>query len=96
MRASLSPSMKFHTALYLQHVKFDRGLLGRRRKRNNEHGIRPFVRLHTRWRFRKPPYRLVFVALGCPKQERWMQTHRVGIRAVMVGLGAAFPVYAGL
>ena len=38
----------------------------------------------------------VFVALGCPKQERWMHTHRGRVRAVMVGLGAAFAVYAGL
>jgi len=38
----------------------------------------------------------VFVSLGCPKQERWMDAHRGSVRAVMVGLGAAFPVYAGL
>lgn len=37
----------------------------------------------------------VFVALGCPKQERWMDAHRGQIQAVMVGLGGAFPVYAG-
>lgn len=39
---------------------------------------------------------LVFVALGCPKQERWMDAHRYRVQAVMVGLGGAFPVYAGL
>ena len=39
--------------------------------------------------------RLVLVALGCPKQERWMHAHRESIPAVMVGVGAAFPVYAG-
>jgi len=39
---------------------------------------------------------LVFVSLGCPKQERWMRRNRGRIAAVMVGLGAAFPVYAGL
>lgn len=38
---------------------------------------------------------LVFVALGCPKQERWMEAHRNRVQAVMVGLGGAFPVYAG-
>ncbi len=38
----------------------------------------------------------VFVSLGCPKQERWMHAHRGRVRAVMVGLGAAFAVYAGL
>lgn len=37
----------------------------------------------------------VMVSLGCPKQERWMHARRGEIRAVMLGLGAAFPVYAG-
>lgn len=39
---------------------------------------------------------LVFVCLGCPKQENWMAQHKDRIQAVMVGLGGAFPVYAGL
>jgi N-acetylglucosaminyldiphosphoundecaprenol N-acetyl-beta-D-mannosaminyltransferase len=39
---------------------------------------------------------LVFVSLGCPKQEYWMDRHRDRIQAVMLGLGGAFPVYAGL
>jgi len=39
---------------------------------------------------------LVFVSLGCPKQERWMDQHKGKIQAVMIGLGGAFPVYAGL
>jgi N-acetylglucosaminyldiphosphoundecaprenol N-acetyl-beta-D-mannosaminyltransferase len=39
---------------------------------------------------------VVFVALGCPKQEYWMAEHRGKIQAVMVGLGGAFPVYAGI
>lgn len=39
---------------------------------------------------------LVFVSLGCPKQERWMTEHKGKINAVMVGLGGAFPVYAGI
>lgn len=38
---------------------------------------------------------LVFVSLGCPKQEFWMAQHRGQVRAVMVGIGGAFPVYAG-
>ncbi|MGB7251547.1 MAG: WecB/TagA/CpsF family glycosyltransferase [Phormidesmis sp.] len=38
---------------------------------------------------------LVFVSLGCPKQERWMSVHRGKVNAVMVGLGGAFSVYAG-
>lgn len=39
---------------------------------------------------------LVLVALGCPKQERWMAANKGRISAVMVGIGGAFPVYAGL
>ena len=39
---------------------------------------------------------LVFVSLGCPKQELWMHTHRNRVGAVMVGLGGAFSVYAGV
>ena len=38
----------------------------------------------------------VFVSLGCPKQERWMHAHRDKIRTVMVGMGAAVAVYAGV
>jgi len=39
--------------------------------------------------------RIVFVGLGCPKQERWMSEHRPSLRAVMVGVGAAFDFLAG-
>lgn len=39
---------------------------------------------------------LVFVSLGCPKQETWMAKHKGQVRAVMIGLGGAFPVYAGI
>lgn len=39
---------------------------------------------------------LVFVSLGCPKQEKWMSKHKEKVSAVMVGLGGAFPVYAGI
>jgi N-acetylglucosaminyldiphosphoundecaprenol N-acetyl-beta-D-mannosaminyltransferase len=38
---------------------------------------------------------IVLVALGCPKQEYWMQQHKDKIQAVTIGLGGAFPVYAG-
>lgn len=38
---------------------------------------------------------LVFVGLGCPKQERWMAEHRGRVNAVMLGVGAAFDFYAG-
>lgn len=39
--------------------------------------------------------RVVFVALGCPRQEAWMLSHRHSIRAVMLGAGAAFDFLAG-
>lgn len=39
---------------------------------------------------------LLFVALGCPRQERWMASHQGRIRACMLGVGQAFPVYAGV
>ena len=38
---------------------------------------------------------VVFVCLGCPKQERWMFEHRGRINAVMIGVGAAFDYHAG-
>ena len=39
---------------------------------------------------------LVFVALGCPKQEKWMANHSHKINAVLLGVGGAFPVFAEL
>lgn len=38
---------------------------------------------------------VLFVGLGCPKQEKWMAAHRGRINAVMVGVGAAFDYHAG-
>jgi len=38
----------------------------------------------------------VFVALGCPKQEKWMAEHKNTIHSSMIGLGGAFEVYADL
>jgi len=39
--------------------------------------------------------RLLFVGLGCPKQERWMAERRGKVSAVMLGVGAAFDFFAG-
>jgi N-acetylglucosaminyldiphosphoundecaprenol N-acetyl-beta-D-mannosaminyltransferase len=39
--------------------------------------------------------RMLFVGLGCPKQERWIIDHRGRIPAVMLGVGAAFDFLAG-
>jgi N-acetylglucosaminyldiphosphoundecaprenol N-acetyl-beta-D-mannosaminyltransferase len=38
---------------------------------------------------------VVWVGLGCPKQEMWMHAHRGRVNAVMVGVGAAFEYLAG-
>ena len=40
--------------------------------------------------------RIVFVGLGCPKQERWMAAHKGSVKAVMLGVGAAFDFLAGV
>ncbi|RYF77129.1 MAG: glycosyltransferase [Cytophagaceae bacterium] len=39
--------------------------------------------------------RLVFVALGCPKQELWMGRMKGRIPAVMLGIGGALPILTG-
>lgn len=39
---------------------------------------------------------VVFIGLGCPKQEAWMAAHRGRINAVMMGVGAAFEFHAGV
>ncbi len=38
--------------------------------------------------------RLLFVGLGCPKQERWIMEHRGKLPVVMLGVGAAFDFLA--
>ncbi|HSK11804.1 MAG TPA: WecB/TagA/CpsF family glycosyltransferase [Phnomibacter sp.] len=39
---------------------------------------------------------IVFVALGCPKQEKWMASMMGRINACMIGIGGALPVMIGL
>jgi N-acetylglucosaminyldiphosphoundecaprenol N-acetyl-beta-D-mannosaminyltransferase len=38
---------------------------------------------------------VLFVSLGCPKQERWMLAHRERLDCVALGVGAAFDMLAG-
>lgn len=38
---------------------------------------------------------LLFVGLGCPKQEKWMAAHRERLSCAMVGVGAVFDMLAG-
>jgi N-acetylglucosaminyldiphosphoundecaprenol N-acetyl-beta-D-mannosaminyltransferase len=39
---------------------------------------------------------ILFIGLGCPKQERWMASHRESVKAVMLGVGAAFDFLSGV
>lgn len=39
--------------------------------------------------------RLIFVGLGCPKQERWMAENKPRIHGLMIGVGAAFDFVSG-
>lgn len=38
---------------------------------------------------------ILFVALGCPKQEKWMSQAKMHVNVVSVGVGAAFDFIAG-
>ncbi len=40
--------------------------------------------------------KLVFVALGCPKQENWMASMKGRVNACMIGIGGALPVLVGM
>jgi len=39
--------------------------------------------------------RVLFVGLGCPKQERWMASHKGRVNAVMLSVGVTFDFLAG-
>jgi N-acetylglucosaminyldiphosphoundecaprenol N-acetyl-beta-D-mannosaminyltransferase len=39
---------------------------------------------------------IIMVSLGCPKQERWMAAMKGRVQGVMLGLGGAFLLYAGV
>ena len=39
---------------------------------------------------------ILFVGLGCPQQEKWMAEHHGRVKAVMLGVGAAFDFHAGV
>ncbi len=38
---------------------------------------------------------ILFMGLGCPKQENWMAEHKDRLDCVMLGVGASFDFYAG-
>ena len=56
---------------------------------------RPPVDLDTVARIEKSGAGIVFVGLGCPKQEFWMASHVGRLKAVTIGVGAAFDFLAG-
>lgn len=39
--------------------------------------------------------KILFVGIGCPKQELWIYNHKNQIPAVMLGVGAAFDFHSG-
>lgn len=39
--------------------------------------------------------RILFVGIGCPRQERWIDQHRKSLSAILLGVGAAFDFHAG-
>lgn len=38
---------------------------------------------------------IIFIGLGCPKQEIWMVNNKEKVKGVMLGVGAAFDFHAG-
>lgn len=40
--------------------------------------------------------KILFVGIGCPKQENWMASHKEYLSCVMLGVGAAFDIYSGI
>lgn len=46
-------------------------------------------------RIRQSGAAVVFVGLGCPKQEEWMHRQMGKLEAVMIGVGAAFRFHSG-
>ena len=39
--------------------------------------------------------RIIFVGIGCPKQEIWMARHKSTLPCVMIGVGAVFDFFSG-
>ena len=46
-------------------------------------------------RIRAARVQLLLVGIGCPKQEQWMAAHAKRLDCVMLGVGAAFDMFAG-
>lgn len=57
--------------------------------------LRPVVDPATVARIKASGAQIVFVALGCPKQEFWMRAYSSHLDAMLVGVGQAFSITAG-
>ncbi|MGB1547637.1 MAG: WecB/TagA/CpsF family glycosyltransferase [Alphaproteobacteria bacterium] len=57
--------------------------------------LKPIVDEAAVRRINESGARLVFVGLGCPKQEYWMAAHAPHLKGVQLGVGAAFNFFAG-
>ncbi|MEB3226277.1 MAG: WecB/TagA/CpsF family glycosyltransferase [Synechococcus sp.] len=55
----------------------------------------PAEAITTRERIQQSGAKLVFVGLGCPKQEKWMAANSPHLDAVLLGVGAAFDFHGG-
>lgn len=47
-------------------------------------------------RINKSGAKVLFVALGCPKQEKWMASMKGRVMMPMIGIGGALPVMVGI
>lgn len=45
---------------------------------------------------KKSGAQILFVGIGCPKQERWVAAHRDRLALAMVSIGAAFDIVSGV
>jgi len=57
--------------------------------------LTPAEEAEDRDRIHRSGARVVFVGLGCPKQEYWMARQRGHLQAVAIGVGAAFNFHSG-
>lgn len=57
--------------------------------------VRPDFDAETVARMNASGARLIFIGLGCPRQEFWMATHSAAVNGTMVGIGAAFSFMSG-
>ncbi len=39
--------------------------------------------------------KILFLGIGCPKQEKWMARHKDKLKCIMLGVGAAFDLFSG-